>query len=662
MVVTLGTKTSWVKYRLQTMGPAEVLARLSEIGRHVALYSALSSGCWRVRLQPHRRMHGARLLPALHGCGDGAQQDLQGRVLEAATNWLQHCASFFALHDTPLGESIDWHRDYASGRVSPLTYSGLINHRDVMVAGDVKYIWELNRLHQLVLLALAARWTGDEAYSEAIDAQTRSWQTQNPFMHGLNWKSPLEAGMRLISWATALAVLPVLRQTMAGNAFAETIYQHQYFIRAFHSKHSSANNHLIGEMAGLYVGTIFWPGYRKSASWHMLARRLLQQALAEQVADDGVGKERATEYQLFIAEFFLLVGALGHIVGDPFPPAYWERLTRLLTFLAAISDRAGHLPLFGDGDSAQVVWLPETTQERAQALVRLGQVQAREEIDLRSTLLLWGQAPRDLPLSASAAPAQEARAFPEGGYYVLAADRGGEDELVVVFDAGPLGLAPLYAHGHADALSFWLSYGGHEFLIDPGTYCYNNHAAWRGYFRGTAAHNTVRIDGEDQSVAAGAFLWRHVAHCEAESFQDNATFVEVVAYHDGYQRLSDPVLHRRRLRLDKQSHTVMITDILECRGAHAVEISFHFSEACDLWQVERSVFLAAHGTKRLRLHLDAGLTPTLYRGSEQPIVGWVSRTFDVKVPTVTLVARGRVTGTTQFCTEITAVGPGAMFS
>ena len=662
MTMTLRTKTSWLKQRLQTMGPAEVLSRLSEIGRHVALYSALRSGYWRVRQPSRRRTHGAWPLPALNGRCDGVQRDVQMRVLAVAENWLQHRASFFALRDTPLGESIDWHRDYASGRVSPLKYSGLINHRNVAVAGDVKYIWELNRLHQLVLLAWAARWTGCEAYRDAIDTQTRSWQAQNPFMHGLNWKSPLEAAMRLISWAMAMVVMPVLRQTTGGDALAESVYQHQYFIRTFHSKHSSANNHLIGEMAGLYVGTIFWPGYSESASWRTFARHMLQQALAEQVASDGVGKEHAAEYQLFITELFLLVGALGQAVGDPFPPAYWERLALLLTFVAAISDRAGHLPLFGDGDSAQAVWLPETTPERAQALVRLGQAQAGEGTDLRSTLLLWGQAPKALPLSASPTPAQEARAFPEGGYYVLATDRGGEDELIVVFDAGPLGLAPLYAHGHADALSFWLSYGGHEFLIDPGTYCYNKHAAWRAYFRGTAAHNTVRVDGEDQSAAAGTFLWRHVARCEAEYVQDKATFIEVAGHHDGYLRLSDPVLHRRRLRLDRKSRIVTITDILECHGTHEVEIGFHFSEACDVWQAERNVFLAAHGTKRLRLHLDACLTPTLYRGSEQPIAGWVSRTFDVKVPTVTLVARGQMTRMTEFRTEIVALGVGAVSS
>ena len=68
--------------------------------------------------------------------------------------------------------------------------------------------------------------------------------------------------------------------------------------------------------------------------------------------------------------------------------------------------------------------------------------------------------------------------------------------------AGSFGLDPLYAHAHADALSFNLSYGGRQFLVDPGTYCYD-WSEWRRYFRSTAAHNTVRIDGLDQAVQDG---------------------------------------------------------------------------------------------------------------------------------------------------------------
>ena len=120
----------------------------------------------------------------------------------------------------------------------------------------------------------------------------------------------------------------------------------------------------------------------------------------------------------------------------------------------------------------------------------------------------------------------------------------------------------------------------------------------------------------------------------------------------------DPGIATASGLVDQEDRAFSEADYSLGRGAHEVEIGFHFSEACNVWQVERSVFLAAHGTKRLRLHLDARLTPALYRGSEQPMAGWVSRTFDVKTPTVTLIARGLVSRTTEFCTEIAALAAG----
>jgi uncharacterized heparinase superfamily protein len=224
--------------------------------------------------------------------------------------------------------------------------------------------------------------------------------------------------------------------------------------------------------------------------------------------------------------------------------------------------------------------------------------------------------------------------------------------MVVVFDAGPLGFSPLYAHGHADALSFWLSYGGCEFLIDPGTFCYYTNEAWRAYFRGTAGHNTLRLDGVDQSVPGGRFLWRHVAHCQAEHVEDTEECVAVAGYHDGYQRLADPVKHWRELRLQKKLRTLVITDRLECHGCHDVEMFFHFSAQCQVRQVGHSAFEAVNGNKRLGLHLDTQFQPTLYRGSEQPISGWVSHTFGVKKPAFTLIARAQVADATSFRTTV----------
>ena len=86
-------------------------------------------------------------------------------------------------------------------------------------------------------------------------------------------------------------------------------------------------------------------------------------------------------------------------------------------------------------------------------------------------------------------------------------DFGTKDEVIAVMDAGPLGYLSIAAHGHADCLAFTLAVAGRAILIDPGTYCYHSEPEWRDYFRGTAAHNTVRVDGCDQSEIGGAFMW-----------------------------------------------------------------------------------------------------------------------------------------------------------
>ena len=113
---------------------------------------------------------------------------------------------------------------------------------------------------------------------------------------------------------------------------------------------------------------------------------------------------------------------------------------------------------------------------------------------------------------------------------------------------GRLGYLSIAAHGHADALSFTLSAGGEELLIDPGTFAYHTQKQWRDYFRGTSAHNTVRIDGQDQSVGAGNFLWlAHAPVARARIQCSTPQFDRLVAEHDGYRRLADPVTHRREL-------------------------------------------------------------------------------------------------------------------
>jgi uncharacterized heparinase superfamily protein len=211
-------------------------------------------------------------------------------------------------------------------------------------------------------------------------------------------------------------------------------------------------------------------------------------------------------------------------------------------------------------------------------------------------------------------------------------------------DAAPLGYLSIAAHGHADALAFVLSVGGHALLIDPGTYAYHTQERWRDYFKGTSAHNTVRVDGVDQSVSGGKFMWLKHAKARCLSFQPERSIQEWRGSHDGYERLSDPVKVERALRYDSIAGLLEVADRIEATATHEVETFWHFAPECSVTRVDDKTLRVTNGPVSLQMSfVDAGVVE-LYSQSEQPILGWVSEGFDHKRGTVTARTRCSVQG------------------
>jgi len=51
-------------------------------------------------------------------------------------------------------------------------------------------------------------------------------------------------------------------------------------------------------------------------------------------------------------------------------------------------------------------------------------------------------------------------------------------------------------------------------------------------------------------------------------------------WHDGYMRLADPVMHRRRITFDKLARRVVIEDSLQMAATHGIELFFHCADRC----------------------------------------------------------------------------------
>src|SRR5256885_11178716 len=85
-----------------------------------------------------------------------------------------------------------------------------------------------------------------------------------------------------------------------------SVYQHTRFVHGYFSRHSSANNHLIGEAAGLYIAGLTWPCWPKLRDWRHAARQILEREALLQSSADGVNLEQAVCYQQFVLDLLLL--------------------------------------------------------------------------------------------------------------------------------------------------------------------------------------------------------------------------------------------------------------------------------------------------------------------------------------------------------------------
>ena len=581
----------------------------------------------------------------------------------AADRLAQGQLAIFDLQDAYPAGQIDWNYEPKARRKAPLSHAPGIDYREYRLVGDCKFVWEPNRHHHLVVLARAWRLTGDLGYAEALAGQLASWLGQCPFPRGMNWRSPLELGIRLINWVWALELARpagVIDEELA-RAVCTAAYRHLHEITRRYSRFSSANNHLIGEAAGVFIGATFFEMFRESAAWRREAHDILCHEIFRQTYADGGTREQAMGYHLFVLEFFMLCGLVGRRSGQEFPQAWWERLERMCEFVAGFAE-GGPLPMFGDCDDGYVLNLGGQ-EDRTAALLGTAAV-LFQRADFKAlagefgerTFWLTGGRGREVydRLSASPLPSISSRSFPESGYYLLQASaRDGFHAISLTFDCGELGFGPIAAHGHADALSFTLRVGGRDILVDPGTYDYFTFPVWRRYFRSTRAHNTVVVDGTDQSEMLGPFLWGKRAACRLLEARLEGQGGLVAAHHDGYTSPAGGILHHRTISLDAETGRVVMIDRLEGHGAHEAELTLHIAEGCTVTRVGERVFRLTCGEVEIGLEFDGPMHVEELRACDNPPGGWVARGYHRKSPSTTLVGRCRWAEHVELVTRLT---------
>lgn len=562
---------------------------------------------------------------------------------------------------------IDWHLDVQSGKCFPRSFSHKINIRSDEF-GSAKHVWEVNRQLFLVHIALLYRKTSNRRYLDLVMSRLASWKNENPYLTGVNWYSNIEVNIRLVNWYYCWNLLGIddLQKSddkvreFVRDVWLPLIVDHAEFSYRHPSLYSSANNHLVAEYAGLFVAACKWNiPHRKSRLKY--AQRGLEREILLQNSSEGVNREEAAEYIQFIDDFFLIASIIGDESRHSFSEMYKERLHQMARYLNVMLDSHYNYPMYGDGDdgfllrpdaggrfnnfksllSAFAACFKDASLKRTSA-----------EWDEKCDLLLGdsGRAVFDSLPSAGEALLQENHFFKESGHFFFR-KKVGEKETYLHFDAAPLGFLSIAAHGHADALSFILHVDGKPVLVDPGTFTYHTHKEWREYFVGTIAHNTVRVDGENQARQAGPTMWLN--HYKANVLSE--TRDAVTATHNGYSKKG--ISHVRKVEYNRAADEFLITDTLTSAGKFIAEIPFHLHPLAVAELHGKKARVVVAGARPVEIEFDEKLDYEVVNGREDAkktpkILGFYSDHFGEKVPCSVLYAKQVCVGSIQFVTKV----------
>ncbi|WP_440997929.1 heparinase II/III family protein [Arhodomonas sp. SL1] len=376
------------------------------------------------------------------------------------------------------------------------------------------------------------------------------WVGENPAGVGNGWE-PYPCSLRVVNWV----------KWALGGADLEAAWRHSLAVQVRwlerHLEYHLLGNHLFANAKALAFAGLFFEG-EEPERWLRRGRRILDREVAEQVLPDGGHFERSPMYHLIILEDLLDLLNVHQAYGVEAPAAWREAVGRMLGALPGMLHPDGEIGFFNDA-AFGIAPTPAAVLDYADRLGLRGEAIEKPVV-----------------------------ALPDTGYYRLA-----HGPAVCIADVAVIGPDYLPGHAHADTLSFELSLDGQRVLVNSGTSEYGI-GAERLRQRGTAAHNTVLVNGADSSEVWSGFRVARRARPLDVDYSADGEELWLAGAHDGYRRLSRALLHRRSWRLGPSGLSV-----------HD-ELTGPFDEACARFHLHPTATLIEVGQSEARLRTAAG--------------------------------------------------------
>ena len=507
----------------------------------------------------------------------------------------------FLNHAHRFGKDVDWH------------------------SRDVSHLWryQLHYFGYALDLGAAYRATGDAEYYVKFKNLVESWDARNPVGSLDGWHA-YTISIRTVNWVYARELFhsELKQDPEFDRKLIELLYV-QFNFLSLHLEFQGLGNHLLANIRALLFGGCMFVG-ASPRRWLARAEHLLAREIDEQVPADGGHFERSSMYHLQVLKDLLECHMVLRRCGNgSLAEGVKTTVERMLRFIRGMIAPDGSMPLLNDSSY-------DLMPSPLEALLAAGEVfSAGASRQSRAVLnFLVGQqsnAAPSLPTEPFASTS-----FCDTGYFVM---RGAREDMMVI-DCGKVCPDYLPPHAHADTLTFDLWAGGVHFITDSGTYEYTA-GEWRDYFRSTRAHNTVCVDGMDQSEVWASFRVARRANPGEVSWISTEDGDYFCGSHDGYLRLQDPVQHTRRI-LRVGSSVWLVLDTLSGAGHHHMESNIHFHPEVDLEPIGPGAVEVARQGRTLTLITLPSMACKINSGSLNPKQGWYSPEFGVRQPRSTI--------------------------
>lgn len=498
--------------------------------------------------------------------GEDANEEI---VLEEADKYLSNIYNLFGSGDVVLKRN-RWNQDFKTGYVWPVG-KAYFKYRtiDFKTESDVKYPWDMSRSHHLLILGEAYQFTKDEKYAKKVVEDILDFIQENPFLYSINWTCAMDVAIRAANWIHALALIAkseILWKDDFERRFIYSLYEHKFFIEHNLEKFTISGNHYVADLAGLMH--IYWLIGERGQSWINILNEL-QNEICVQVLPSGFHYEKSTSYHKLVFEMVLYTYYMLRETGVIFSNSVENRIKGMAEMLQYITQPDGNIPFIGDNDNGRFLPFYTTDYADATALLKVA----------------------NRIFSGKLSSLHKASTFFEDSQ--MAVMRKGD--LFAIIHNNPLSFNhsengnQIYgSHTHCDMLSFTLSDGKQNLIVDPGTFCYTSNPRMRKIFRGTAMHNTVCVDDLDQQEQndTNLFALMQYSFPKETIMLDDNTFKGEYWYED-----SGRVIYKHQRIFKLMNEGCEIDDKIALKGKHSVKSYFHLAPGVGVCQEEKNIVL-----------------------------------------------------------------------